>query len=599
MEKYNLIFLILAIFMGCSTEERTEDPSFDSDITIELRDKSELPAWLADYASYLENSPEGRELIKASENQQSGIYRFEWNNQTYYEICTTHQNALHTIIYTAEGVPVELTKNYYDDFSKNVRNWTIVYIFQPQKYTLYYESPNKAINIFPIEQNENTSDFLNRNCWGNCAENFYFNNPNSNECYLINNERQLKKLYKGSEYIPYNTHMSPKALILGRVKVPEYAKVVRQDYTPTTSTFKLYIEKKEKIGVQSEDIEKFLYFWACYPPLSADITKLKVAIIYNNKMPEDSINCISPDFDLHPFIYSDPYLTTWYGPCWYMESYTTSDGIKHLASPQKEEQIIYIQFRNANYDNHVVKGKLFCWASDKEFYANFETTPKIINSDNTEGDLNIEPSLPDILEDDYLPAEFFRSHIGEVKQFVYNGPNHITFIISDTERMEFCYENHKREKGWPNPYECIDAYINENRHLISYTDFERCVVGYGWKVTEEYEMDENSFILSAYSRHAKGNYSCLEFTKEYVHAYSNSNNYVSVNHFWFSEYQNLILIYNDEYILLNVNEKEMRIIKKGKVDYYNYGHNYKVKDYYYIVLQRMTDEELQKFKENY
>lgn len=95
----NYIHLIalsaLCCMTACSSEDYTDDPIFDQEIKTELVDKSQLPEWLADYVTYLEYVPEGQELPK----EPSGIYRFEWNDMTFYNIYFPNQSTVYTFIH--------------------------------------------------------------------------------------------------------------------------------------------------------------------------------------------------------------------------------------------------------------------------------------------------------------------------------------------------------------------------------------------------------------------------------------------------------------------------------------------------------------------
>ena len=104
---------VLCSMTACTSEDYTDDPIFDQEIKTELVDKSELPQWLADYVTYLEYVPEGQELP----TEKSGIYRFEWNGETYYEYYSTSQIAMHTDIHTSKGKPYFLKESDYKAFS--------------------------------------------------------------------------------------------------------------------------------------------------------------------------------------------------------------------------------------------------------------------------------------------------------------------------------------------------------------------------------------------------------------------------------------------------------------------------------------------------
>ena len=95
---------------ACSSDKLPDDPSFDQDIKTELVDKSQLPGWLADYVTYLEYVPENQPLP----SETAGIYRFEWNDKTFYEISSSTQNSMHQDLYDADGNRIILEDEDYN-----------------------------------------------------------------------------------------------------------------------------------------------------------------------------------------------------------------------------------------------------------------------------------------------------------------------------------------------------------------------------------------------------------------------------------------------------------------------------------------------------
>lgn len=120
-----LAFAATLALTACGSDELPADPSFDQDIKTELVDKSQLPEWLADYVSYLEYVPEGQELP----TEKSGIYRFEWNGKTYYEISSPSQSSIHQDLYDADGNRIRLEEKDYTSLNDSACNWTIIYLF--------------------------------------------------------------------------------------------------------------------------------------------------------------------------------------------------------------------------------------------------------------------------------------------------------------------------------------------------------------------------------------------------------------------------------------------------------------------------------------
>ena len=82
--------MAIFVFTACGSDELPDDPSFDQEIKTEIVDKSQLPEWLVDYIDYLEYVPDGQDLP----TEPSGIYRVEWDGETYYEISSPSQSTI-------------------------------------------------------------------------------------------------------------------------------------------------------------------------------------------------------------------------------------------------------------------------------------------------------------------------------------------------------------------------------------------------------------------------------------------------------------------------------------------------------------------------
>ena len=267
-----LALVAIAILTACGSDELPADPSFDQDIKTELVDKSQLPEWLADYVSYLEYVPEGQELP----TEKSGIYRFEWNGQTYYELYSPSQTMMHDNLFSSNGTPVRLVEDDYKSLTDNAHDWTIVYLLQPSHQPLQ----NHA---YPAEVHEYDS-FFERAM--SSPRFFKFDMFKFKEyLYAINSEEQFES-EKASFAILYwpKIDFSKYTLVIGRVNALRHTSLKRQEIMTGSegSILRLYYERNLKMGeFFEEDTIEIRPFWALYPKIQDK--KLNIEVIANNR----------------------------------------------------------------------------------------------------------------------------------------------------------------------------------------------------------------------------------------------------------------------------------------------------------------------------
>ncbi len=270
--KSTLALVAIAFLTACGSDELPADPSFDQDIKTELVDKSQLPEWLADYVSYLEYVPEGQELP----TEKSGIYRFEWNGQTYYELYSPSQTMMHDNLFSSNGTPVRLVEDDYKSLTDNAHDWTIVYLLQPSHQPLQ----NHA---YPAEVHEYDS-FFERAM--SSPRFFKFDMFKFKEyLYAINSEEQFES-EKASFAILYwpKIDFSKYTLVIGRVNALRHTSLKRQEIMTGSegSILRLYYERNLKMGeFFKEDTIEIRPFWALYPKIQDK--KLNIEVIANNR----------------------------------------------------------------------------------------------------------------------------------------------------------------------------------------------------------------------------------------------------------------------------------------------------------------------------
>ena len=180
-----LALVVTFILAACTSEDYTDDPIFDQEIKTELVDKSQLPQWLADYVTYLEYIPEDQPLP----SETAGIYRFEWNDRTFYEISSSTQSSMHQAMYDADGNRIILEEEDYKSLSEGARNWTIVYLFN-------YTHEKQTYIVYPvnIEDTEVQLFFQNLIADGKMNNGIKFSKTAFSlpTCYVINSPDELR-----------------------------------------------------------------------------------------------------------------------------------------------------------------------------------------------------------------------------------------------------------------------------------------------------------------------------------------------------------------------------------------------------------------------
>jgi hypothetical protein len=316
--------MVTFILAACSSEDYTDDPIFDQEIKTELVDKSQLPEWLADYVTYLEYT----QIADASDNK-SGVLRFIWKDQYFYELYTPYQSTAYDNLYTSDGKPFYLQKEDYLSFSQEVRDWTIVYVLQKSsevpKYSYYPEAASEDVKTF--------FDKVFEDGHANNGMNFITSLSPINDdlieyttppyiCFLINSEETLRKIYTGSEPLP-QIDFSKYSLILGRTHIynPDSRDLTLNRHAIIDNdsvVFKVYFEHQDKDKGQ-KDKSNHYYFWSLYPKLPFDHMTYEQFI--DNEM---KIVCT---FDnLNPYI---PHTTKTKKPEWVLSSTTDEEGELH------------------------------------------------------------------------------------------------------------------------------------------------------------------------------------------------------------------------------------------------------------------------------
>lgn len=335
--------IVLAAVLGftaCSSEDYKEDPAFDEEIKTELVAKSELPQWLADYATYLEYVPEGIELPR----ETAGIYRFEWNGKTYYEISSASQSSMHQDLYDASGNRIKLGEEDYLSLSEGTRNWTIVYLF-------HYTHEHPAVYPVKIVDPELQLFFQNLFSDGKMNNGIKFGSKahKKNTCYVINSPAYLKSLYEGIDSLPafdFNQY----SLIIGVVHVPRGSYLKRQELTSGDDfpTLHLYYEKPLSATEEIGEPNATSYFYALYPKLPSEWVYVSLNDNYQEVYLERS--------DSFSFAIFSPFSSDWESSLMELESISTEDFSKTVKGYGWQEESLHILNDDGSYDLNSVWG---------------------------------------------------------------------------------------------------------------------------------------------------------------------------------------------------------------------------------------------------
>ena len=569
----NIVAIAALISLTACKDDYTEDHAFDEDIKTELVDKSELPEWLADYVSYLEYVPEGQELPK----EASGIYRFEWNGETYYEYYSTSQIAMHTDIHKSDGSLFFLKANDSKSFSEGTRNWTIIYMLHPS-----HEKPKDR--IYPEQiQDQGITDFMERalkNEWFRGLDGL---SPFMNQMILIDSEKFLETVYTLNDSLPqidFNKYM----LLVGKFRDNRSAVLKRQEIIAEDGlyTLKLYFEDN------AQDLSSgFRHYWALYPKLPSD--SLQQQRIKNYNMSNTETQNVVTLKTYYQFLRDNWYLQR--EKKWYLDSYTTSDGIRHQVSDGQGNPNFYIQMDGAH---------LFGTICGNRFMAKMEQ--------HEEFNLLLSDTSTEVSDAD---AQYFMQRLGEIKHCSSQNKNpqyYLTLAISDKEVFEFRSETYYRFMNlgiFDYPTD-IEAFVSKHQEA-SAADFEKYAIGFGWIEIETHRIEGTGIISEKnfWEGMVGGSPSIYEFAKGEFTEFFDSDAYgadVNVKGIMRFDQNTGQVVFGrsnnlyHQFTVLSANEKEIIVVKNGGVQYSPSG---MMTVYLYVILKRLTDEELQDVKTKY
>ena len=570
----SILALAALISMTACKDDYTEDHAFDEDIKTELVDKSELPEWLADYVSYLEYVPEGQELPKDA----SGIYRFEWNGETYYEYYSTSQIAMHTDIHKSDGSLFFLKANDTKSFSEGTRNWTIIYLLHPS-----HEKPKDR--IYPEQiKDQGITDFIENALKNGWFRGLYGLSPFMNQMILIDSEKFLETVYTLNDSLPqidFNKYM----LLVGKFRDNRSAVLKRQEIIAEDGlyTLKLYFEDN------AQDLSSgFRHYWALYPKLSSD--SLQQQRIKNYNMSNTETQNVVTHKAYYQYLRDNWDLQG--EKKWYLDSYTTSDGIRHQVSNGQGNPNFYIQMDDAH---------MFGTICGNRFMAKMDQ--------HEEFNLLLSDTSTEVHDAD---AQYFMQRLGEIKHCSSQNKNpqyYLTLAISDKEVFEFRSETYYRFMNlgiFDYPTD-IEAFVSKHQEA-SAADFEKYAIGFGWVEIETHRIEGTGIISEKdfWEGMVGGSPSIYEFAKGEFTEFFDSDAYAADVYvkgiMRFDQNTGQIVfgrgnkLYH-QFTVLSASEKEIVVVKNGGVTRNPLGGMMTV--YLYVILKRLTDEELQDVKTKY
>lgn len=460
-------------FTACSTDEK-EDTVFDKEVKTDLKSKSELPEWLADYVSSLEYVPEGLAIPESS----SGIYRFVWKDNIYYEYYSS-QSVMHEHIYTADGIPFKLTNSNYESFSNEVSDWTIVYVLK-----MSHEMPKKV--IYPMDKSDMIKDFVSKEF--NTARAYktisiinrvksdyqaevWYRVDGDTACVVIDSAEQLKAMYKGNDQLPeidYNRY----SFLLGKIKVKKGDWALRRQEIRLDGRLRpslcLFFESSSSLDINnpSNDSED-CFFGGLYPKLS--IKSLDIIPYYNNvKDKPYQINYLDPYF---------PHTIDLYKRNWEVLQFV--DG--NLSLGDADGRFV-CDYGDGHFSGIYKVDQLRGFRKGCTFWGDMKVTiDEVEVSKNNRIDKRLSPIL-------YAYQYIEKYTISE---------DHATFHLSYFDNALLLDRFHFNSSGYYPSYNTlmtdescknIDDLIKTKLGQVSLSDFNKYVVGHSWKDVEVHEL---------------------------------------------------------------------------------------------------------------
>jgi hypothetical protein len=482
---------------------------------------------------------------------------------------------MHTDIHKSDGTLFFLKANDSKSFSEGAHNWTIIYMLHPS-----HEKPKDR--IYPEQiQDQGIADFIE-----NALNSGWFRGLGGfmNQMFIIDSEDFLKTLYRGNDLLPqidFNKYM----LLVGKYRDNRSAILKRQEIIAEDGLFtlNLYFEDNE------QDLSSgFRYYWTLYPKLPSD-SLLQQRIKNYNMSNTETQNVVTPKAY---YQYLRDKMLSQGGEKWYLDSYTTPDGVRHQTSDGQGNSNFYI-----HYNGGYIYGNIY----GNKFVAKV--------NQHREFNLLLSDAPTEIRDAD---AQYFMQHLGEIKQYSthnYYPQYYLTLAISDKEIFEFRSEAYYRD-GDPGMRDYpvdIDAFVSEHQEA-SAADFEKYAIGFGWAEIETHRIEGTGNISEKnyWEGLIGGSPSKYEFAKDeftefyYADAYP-ADVYVkgsmrfdqNTGQVDFGRGDN----FSHQFTVLSASEKEIVVVKNAGVKDSPLGGMMTV--YLYVILHRLTDEELQKVKTKY
>ena len=405
-----------------------------------------------------------------------------------------------------------------------------------------------------------------------------------NQMILIDSEKILETVYTLNDSLPqidFNKYM----LLVGKFRDNRSAVLKRQEIIAEDGlyTLKLYFEDN------AQDLSSgYRHYWALYPKLPSD--SLQQQRIKNYYMSyTETQNVVTPKV-YYQYLWDK--MLSLEGEKWYLDSYTTSDGIRHQVSDGQGNPNFYIQMD----DTH-----MFGTICGNRFMAKMDQ--------HEEFNLLLSDTSTEVSDAD---AQYFMQRLGEIKHcssHYYYPQYYLTLAISDKEVFEFRSEKYYLD-GDPAmrkyPVD-IEAFVSKHQEA-SAADFEKYAIGFGWAEIETHRIEGTGNISEKnyWEGLIGGSPSKYEFAKDeftefyYADAYP-ADVYVkgsmrfdqNTGQVDFGRGDN----FSHQFTVLSASEKEIVVVKNGGVTRNPLGGMMNV--YLYVILQRLTDEELQMVKTKY
>ena len=350
----------------------------------------------------------------------------------------------------------------------------------------------------------------------------------------------------------------------------------------------------------------------------------------NQTLTGKTIDCYVPDVPVPDYPFPDSSDESHLD--WYLDLYTTPDGMRHQVSHGYGNYWFSMSISKTNIENGIITGVFGGRANQILYQVDFELEDyKEVAGDTLSLSGNIKMQLShnlpledgSQLEDDTPASEYLLQNLDRARKVVYSPEEKLlSFFISDTERFEFRHQDYYPTGEEYDMLKGVRSFIEQNKQPVSLAVFKKYAVAkdwcnLGWVIEEIHEMyEDGSYVKSdirMYKSTGGGSEMAFEFCVDTLRKYYFGGAY---RDYYIYRYENKFYEYNEmtqelclskgsfsinswtTSTVLSLNDREMRLLRHGRVQYFG-QHSCALSGYLYMILRRMTENELKYYKDKY